>query len=194
MKDAKAIELITLLGNPDREHRNNRHNLPWLLADQLVTDNSCWTEKFKGICSPYSFSGKRLFLLKPHTYMNSSGESVQKALHFYKYAPENLLVIHDELELPFGVSELRFGGGLGGHNGLRSVKQQLGTPDFWRLRLGIGRPARGSVHSFVLSDFNPEERSQLTDYLRGVAGTLQNFLREEHPASFKKKTRHLAEN
>ena len=98
-----------------------------------------------------------LYFLFPETYMNLSGQSIGPLLSFYKLKPENLLVVHDELELPLGTVSLKWAGGLGGHNGLRSTKECLGTADFWRLRLGIGRPVHGDVSNWVLSDFTDDE-------------------------------------
>ena len=194
MKDGNTIQLIALLGNPDREHRGNRHNLPWMLDELLTAGPGIWNKKFLGESTSCTLGGEKRHLLKPHTYMNASGQSIQKALHFFKIPADSLLVVHDELELPFGTSEIRFGGGLGGHNGLKSVAQQLGSRDFWRMRMGIGRPPRGSVHSFVLSDFSNDEQEFLPHYLQDAYATLGDFLSAPHSRQYKKRKQHLPEN
>jgi PTH1 family peptidyl-tRNA hydrolase len=125
-------------------------------------------------------SGERTLVhfIKPETFMNLSGESIEAACSFFKLKPENVLVVHDELELPLGVVSLKWSGGLGGHNGLRSTKASLGTPDFWRLRFGIGRPEHPDVAAYVLSDFSSDERSTLGLVWPQAANLLDGILRE----------------
>jgi PTH1 family peptidyl-tRNA hydrolase len=149
------IELAAFLGNPGKEYARNRHNAGFLLAEKLPFYNTLsWQKKFLSLYSvlersrladffPDSFSsvsGSRLHFIKPETFMNLSGKPVSQAASFFKFKSDSILVIHDELELPLGTLSLKFGGGLSGHNGLRSIKALLGTPDFWRVRIGIGRP------------------------------------------------------
>jgi len=152
--------LVAGLGNPGREYSGNRHNIGFMVADELARrHDGRFRDKFSGRLLELRLEGKRAALLKPETYMNESGRSVAAALRFFKLAPEKLLVVHDEVDLEPGRLQLRLGGGLAGHNGLRSVSQALGTKEFLRLRIGVGRPGRGdqrSVASFVLSDFEPE--------------------------------------
>ncbi|MDR2964665.1 MAG: aminoacyl-tRNA hydrolase [Treponema sp.] len=168
------IQLAAFLGNPGRKYEHNRHNVPWILAEALPFYSSLsWQKKFKGQYACYSNEGQ-IHLLKPETYMNLSGESVQAAAAFYKINIENIIVVHDELELPLGTISLKFSGGLGGHNGLRSMKQCFGSADFWRLRIGIGRPdsrlpgeggaagkADSGIVDWVLTDFSAEELEKL---------------------------------
>jgi PTH1 family peptidyl-tRNA hydrolase len=190
------IELVAFLGNPGMEHAGNRHNAPWLLARKLpFYDALSWRDKYKGRYAeidgsrivPYAgpdFSGippERLRFIMPLTFMNLSGESVAAAASFFKIPPEGILVVHDELELPLGTVSLKAGGGLGGHNGLRSVKASLGTADFRRLRIGIGRPddrlpgqggppgSGKGVYEWVLSDFTPDEAPTLQTALEAAS-------------------------
>ncbi len=170
------ISLAVFLGNYGRQYAGNRHNAAWLFADCLSSPpfaaDLSWQRKFKGqyasldstvvagkaqtILSPAvspNVSAKdlpsRFYFLKPETYMNLSGESIGEIARFYRIPPEEILLIHDELELPPGTVSLKWSGGLGGHNGLRSTKAVLGTADFWRLRIGIGRPSHGDVAGYV---------------------------------------------
>lgn len=164
------ITLVAFLGNFGKQYEGNRHNVAWQFADALPFASSLsWQKKFKAQYSARQFdtagpsSGDRtvIHFLKPETFMNLSGESIGAACSFFKLKSENVLVVHDELELPLGTVSLKWSGGLGGHNGLRSTKSVLGTPDFWRLRFGIGRPEHPDVASYVLSDFSSDERITL---------------------------------
>lgn len=165
--------LIVALGNPGTQYANTRHNVAWMVLDQLkFAGDLVWREKFKAVFATTSES----VFLKPQTFMNLSGESVVPAAQFYKIAPSSILVIHDELDLPFGTIALKRGGGLAGHNGLKSIAALLGTQDFLRLRVGIGRPAVGTVSNWVLSPFSSEESIQLPDYLDAVARSVEFYL------------------
>lgn len=125
-----------------------------------------------GTTAPAAEVPQRLHFLMPETYMNLSGESVREAATFFKVPAERILVIHDELELPLGVASFKFSGGLGGHNGLRSMKACFGTADFWRLRLGIGRPDHPDIASWVLSDFTRDEAIALSLVLQAASAAL----------------------
>jgi PTH1 family peptidyl-tRNA hydrolase len=153
--------LIAGLGNPGRQYERTRHNLGWLVLEELARrHDGSWRSKFSGMLSETRLGDLRLALLKPETYMNESGRSVAAAMRFFKVEPDSLLVVHDDVDLEAGRLQARQGGGLAGHNGLRSLAQQLGTQDFLRLRIGVGRPGRGdprSVSDWVLSGFSPEE-------------------------------------
>jgi PTH1 family peptidyl-tRNA hydrolase len=153
--------LIVGLGNPGREHERDRHNVGWLVLDELARrHDASWRGKFSGRLAELRLNGSRLALLKPETFMNQVGRSVGAARRFFKVEPEALLVVHDDVDLEAGRLQARAGGGLAGHNGLRSLAQALGTQDFLRLRIGVGRPGRGdqrSVADYVLSAFAPEE-------------------------------------
>jgi peptidyl-tRNA hydrolase, PTH1 family len=153
--------LVVGLGNPGREHARNRHNAGYLVVDELARRrDGSWRGKFNGQLAEIRIDGHKVALLKPETYMNDSGRSAKAALQFFKLEPDAVLVVHDESDLPVGRLQARRGGGLAGHNGLRSVAQHLGTPEFLRLRVGVGRPERGdprSLADYVLSDFEPHE-------------------------------------
>jgi PTH1 family peptidyl-tRNA hydrolase len=158
---ASTLDLLVAgLGNPGREYAATRHNVGFLVADELARRlDGSWRAKFSGELAEVRLDGLRLALLKPQTFMNESGRSVGAAVRFFKVEPEGLIVVHDEVDLEPGRLQVRLGGGLAGHNGLRSVAQHVGTPDFARLRIGVGRPERGDprpVADFVLSEFSPE--------------------------------------
>jgi PTH1 family peptidyl-tRNA hydrolase len=176
------IQLAAFLGNPGSGYARNRHNVGRMAAQALPFYPSLsWQKKYKGLYTSYD---SRHFLM-PETYMNLSGESVFAAASFFKIKIEEIIVIHDELELPLGTISLKFSGGLGGHNGLRSMKKCFGNADFWRLRIGIGRPdsrlpgeggPAGSgegVYDWVLSDFSKNEQEALVPTLEAGADLLQ---------------------
>jgi PTH1 family peptidyl-tRNA hydrolase len=156
--------LVAGLGNPGREYARNRHNAGYLVADELVRRHGgSFRGKFSGRLAELRVAGKRLALLEPETYMNDSGRSVGAAARFFKLPPEQLLVVHDDVDLEPGRLQARLGGGLAGHNGLRSIARALGSEGFLRLRIGVGRPGRGDprpVADYVLSDFLAEEDAE----------------------------------
>jgi len=159
---APTIELLVVgLGNPGRQYERTRHNVGWLVVDELARRlDGSWRSKFSGRLAEVRLDGRKLALLKPETFMNDSGRSVGAAARFFKVDPEGLLVVHDDVDLEAGRLQARAGGGLGGHNGLRSLAQTLGTQDFQRLRIGVGRPGRGdrrSVADYVLAPFGADE-------------------------------------
>jgi peptidyl-tRNA hydrolase, PTH1 family len=149
--------LVAGLGNPGSEYARNRHNVGWLVVDELARrHDGQWRAKFNGRLAEIRIDGHKVALLKPETYMNDSGRAVQAAARFFKLEPEEVLVVHDESDLETGRLQLRRGGGLAGHNGLRSVASGLGGSGFLRLRVGVGRPERGDprpLADWVLSDF-----------------------------------------
>ncbi len=153
--------LVVGLGNPGREHARNRHNAGWMVVDELARRHGgSWRGKFAGQMAEVRAHGERLALLKPETCMNESGRSVGPAASFFKLEPSEVLVVHDEGDFDLGRLELKVDGGLAGHNGLRSIAQQLGTQAFLRLRIGVGRPERGDprpLADWVLADFKPHE-------------------------------------
>jgi peptidyl-tRNA hydrolase, PTH1 family len=158
---ASTLDLLAAgLGNPGREYERTRHNVGWLVADELARRHGgSFRGKFSGQLAETRLEGLRVALLKPETYMNESGRSIGAACRFFKAEPANVLVVHDDVDLEPGRLQARLGGGLAGHNGLRSIAQALGTNDFLRLRIGVGRPGRGdrrSVADYVLSGFEPE--------------------------------------
>src|SRR5436305_9448684 len=162
---ASSLDLLVVgLGNPGREYARHRHNAGRLVVDELARRHGAsWRGKFSGQLAELRIDDHRVALLKPETYMNESGRSVQAAASFFKVEPDALLVVHDESDLEPGRLQARLGGGLAGHNGLRSIAKQLGTPDFLRLRVGVGRPGRGDprpLADYVLSDFEPHDDAE----------------------------------
>jgi PTH1 family peptidyl-tRNA hydrolase len=158
---ASTLDLLVAgLGNPGREYERTRHNVGWMVVDELARRHGgSFRSKFDGQLSEVRLGGLRLALLKPETYMNVSGKSIAAARRFFKAEPETLLVVHDDVDLEPGRLQARSGGGLAGHNGLRSIAGALGTQEFLRLRIGVGRPERGDrrpVADYVLSPFEPE--------------------------------------
>jgi PTH1 family peptidyl-tRNA hydrolase len=164
-RQGSSLDLhVVGLGNPGREYARNRHNVGWLIVDELARRHGgSWKGKFSGQLAEIRLDGHKLALLKPETFMNESGKSVGAAARFFKLDPDAVLVVHDEGDLDPGRLQARLGGGLAGHNGLRSIAQHLGTPDFMRLRVGVGRPERGdprTLADFVLADFRPEDDAE----------------------------------
>jgi PTH1 family peptidyl-tRNA hydrolase len=158
---ASTLDLLVAgLGNPGGAYERTRHNIGWRVIDELARrHDGSFRGKFSGQLAEVRLDGLRLALLKPETYMNVSGKSVAAAQRFFKADPETLLVVHDDVDLEPERLQARLGGGLAGHNGLRSIASALGTQDFLRLRIGVGRPGRGDrrpVADYVLSEFEPE--------------------------------------
>lgn len=191
------ISLVAFLGNYGKEYKDTRHNAAWIFAEQLpFASVLSWQSKFKGEYTaldsaflisqaqryemsipPQAETGnRRIYFVKPMTYMNLSGESIGEIARFYKIQPAEILIVHDELELALGTVSLKWSGGLGGHNGLRSAKTVLGTADFWRLRLGIGRPDHKDVAGYVLSSFTSDEQILLSRTFPAVSQLLFNIL------------------
>ena len=161
-ESASTLDLLVAgLGNPGREHARDRHNAGWMVADELARRHGgSFRSKFSGRLAETRLGDARIALLEPETYMNESGRSIAAAARFFKVAPEGVLVVHDDVDLDVGRLQARLGGGLAGHNGLRSIATALGTQEFLRLRVGVGRPARGDrrpVADYVLSPFEPED-------------------------------------
>src|SRR4051794_11342566 len=144
-EESSTLDLLVAgLGNPGPEYERTRHNAGWLVVDELARRHGgSWRSKFSGSLAEVRLDERRLALLKPETYMNESGRSVSAAARFFKFPAESILVVHDDVDLEPGRLQARRGGGLAGHNGLRSLVQDLGTQDFLRLRIGVGRPGRG---------------------------------------------------
>ena len=161
-RQGSSLDLLVVgLGNPGREYARNRHNVGWMVVDELARRHGgSWKSKFSGQIAEIRLDGHKVALLKPETFMNDSGRAVSGATRFYKLEPGEVLVVHDEGDFELGRLELKVGGGLSGHNGLRSIAQHLKTPDFLRLRIGVGRPERGDprpLADYVLSNFEPHD-------------------------------------
>jgi len=160
------------LGNPEPGMARNRHNIGFMALDVIADRHrfSPWRQRFKGMTADGTIGGQKVLLLKPMTYMNSSGESVQAAAAFFKLPTEAITAFHDELDLAPGKLRVKKGGGAAGHNGLRSMDRMLGSPEYWRVRLGIGHPGdKARVLSYVLGDFGKDDRDWLIALLDAVA-------------------------
>lgn len=171
-KQREEMWLIVGLGNPGDKYAGNRHNIGFMVVDRIAEDKgfSGFKDKFQGQYTEGRIAGQKVMLLKPQTYMNESGQSVGKAAKFYKIPPERVIVFHDELDLdPFKL-RLKKGGGAAGHNGLKSIKAHLGTPDFMRVRMGIGHPGtKEKVSPYVLSDFAKAQQDTLERCIDGAS-------------------------
>jgi len=181
--------LIVGLGNPGREYKDNRHNFGFMLIDRLCVRLNVRGMKVqsKAIVLSTNYEGRKLIFAKPQTYMNLSGHSVQGLLRFYKLPLEALLLAHDDLDLPFGTIRLRPGGGPGGQKGVGSTIQQLGTQDFPRLRLGIGRPpGRMDSADYVLQDFPNADLTTLSQLLDRAADAALTWVTEGLDAAMNK--------
>ena len=197
------IRLVAFLGNYGQEYELTRHNVAWQFASQLpFYGRFSWQQKFRGdyasvetenLAQWFAETGvlskkdgsapavpssapDKIFFLKPLTYMNLSGESVGELARFFKIEPSEILVVHDELELPIGTVSLKWSGGLGGHNGLRSMRSVFGTQDFWRLRFGLTKPVGRDIADYVLSNFTPDERIILAQEFSQTNEMLAKFL------------------
>lgn len=166
--------LIVGLGNPGSSYARHRHNVGFMVVDALAGDAS-FSKKFSGETASLTRGGEKLVLLKPQTFMNNSGQSVQAAMAFHKLKPEQIIVIHDELDLPLGKLRIKQGGGHGGHNGLRDIDEKIGD-GYWRIRVGIAHPGdKEKVHSHVLSNFTKEEKPVIDPIIADLAEHLPLF-------------------
>lgn len=184
--------LLVGLGNPGAKYAQNRHNIGFLAAQAWLDRHgtpgaSDWRDKFDARYAAASGDFGRCVVLLPQTFMNRSGKSVVAAANFYQVPPKRIIVVHDELDFEFGRVAIKNGGGHGGHNGLRDIVSLLGSRDFVRIRVGIGRPARGDVTGWVLGNFGPEDAAELPDVVdraqraatavmsKGVAAAMNEF-------------------
>lgn len=165
------MKLIVGLGNPGAKYARHRHNIGFMALDRIAQDHGFapWKGKHQGSVSEGRFGSDRAVLLKPETFMNNSGQSVQAAMRFYKLEPEDVVVLHDEIDLAPGKVKVKHGGGHAGHNGLRSIHAHIG-PDYTRVRLGVGNPGhKDRVPGYVLHDFAKADEEWLDDVLRGIS-------------------------
>ena len=168
------IKLVVFLGNPGRQYEQTRHNAGWMVADNLsLLEFVQWQNKFKGLYVQKNVGRENVTFLKPQTSMNKSGESVQALMHFFKLTAQELLIVYDDIELDFGSVGFKKGGGLAGHNGLRSIADILKTKELYRFRFGISRPVHGNVSSFVLSKFSTDEQIVLSVVIKKAAEMLE---------------------
>lgn len=170
--------LVVGLGNPGNEYAGNRHNIGFMAADMFVRRHSFgpWRSRYNSEMCEGTIGGEKVLVQKPMTYMNRSGQAVGEAARFFKIAPEQVIILHDELELPPGRLRVKQGGGHAGHNGLRDIDAHIGNPT-WRVRLGIGRPHdKALVHNWVLGDFAKADATWLEPFLQSVADRLPLLL------------------
>jgi len=173
--------LIVGLGNPGRDYKDNRHNVGFMLVDRLTVRLNARMSRLqaKALVASINYEGKKLILAKPQTYMNLSGQSIQGLARFYKIPLENMIVAHDDLDLPFGAIRIRPGGGPGGQKGVASTIERLGSKDFPRLRIGIGRPpGRMDPADYVLQDFSKADQPLLSEILDRAADAVMTFVTE----------------
>jgi peptidyl-tRNA hydrolase, PTH1 family len=166
-KETSPIKLIVGLGNPGPQYSLTRHNIGFLYLNflpMIYAEFPSWQQKFQGLFTKGTIAQEDVKLLQPQTFMNLSGQSVAACCQFFKIEPQDVLVIHDDSDLEFLKIRVKQGGGNAGHNGLKSIEQHIGN-NFWRLRLGIGRPARGDLADYVLSAFSKDEQEELSDFL-----------------------------
>ena len=177
------MKLLVGLGNPGPKYQWTRHNAGFLVLDRLAQQAGIPVTRkaFSGLYGEGGWLGERLLLLKPQTFMNLSGHAVGEALRFHKLSLTDLIVIHDDLDIPFGKVKVKEGGGHGGHNGLRSLGQMLGSGAYLRVRVGIGRPLHGDAADYVLSGYDKEEMAQLPLLLDGVVDLVGMLLTEGVP-------------
>ena len=178
-----AAKLIVGLGNPGPKYLWTRHNAGFIVLDRFAHLAGVQVNRktFSGLYGEGDFKGNRILLLKPQTYMNLSGRSVAEALRFHKLVPADIIVIHDELDIPFGQIKFKADGGHGGHNGLRSLHQELGGGGYNRLRIGIGRPAHGNMADYVLTNFGKDEMISLPRLVDGAVDALEMMIEEGLP-------------
>lgn len=183
--DTSTPVALVGLGNPGPEYAGHRHNVGFMAVDTIAGPGAAWRAKFQGLTAEARIGGARVALLKPQTFMNESGRSVAALARFYKIPPARIWVFHDELDLAPGKLRVRMGGGLAGHNGLRSITAQLGTPEFGRARIGIGHPGdRARVHGYVLHDFAKAERAAWVEPLLAAMADHAGLLLDGAPDAF----------
>jgi PTH1 family peptidyl-tRNA hydrolase len=177
------IRLLVGLGNPGTRYERNRHNIGFMAVDTLVRRHGfpAFRSKFQSAIVEGSIAGERVYVQKPQTYMNLSGDAVGEAARFYKIAPTEIAVIHDEIDLAPGKLKVKRGGGTAGHNGLRSIDDAIGE-DFWRVRLGVGHPGvKELVHPYVLQNFDAEEVLWVAPLIDAVAEALPLLIKDDAP-------------
>lgn len=185
--------LIVGLGNPGKEYEKHRHNVGFMaleaIARTLNADRA--TKKFHGMVAGTTLGDRKLVLLEPHTYMNHSGRAVRAAAAFYKIAPENILVLHDELDLPVGKIRIKKGGGANGQNGIRDIDSAIGK-EYWRCRIGIGHPGdKTQVHGHVLSNFGKDEKAVIEKLLEALSTHFPLYYKHSPEALMSKVTEAL---
>lgn len=181
--------LVVGLGNPGEKYARNRHNIGFMVIDHLAESSSIRINKskFKSLYGNGSVNKKKVHLIKPVTYMNKSGEAVKEIQRFYKIPVENIIVIHDEMDLPLGKVKIKTGGGTAGHNGLNSIATHLGSKDFTRIRIGVGKPNNKSSRTgFLLSDFSSDETGMVTDSISTASEAVLEIINRDVKAAMNK--------
>lgn len=174
------MKLIIGLGNPGKEYENTRHNIGFMVVDNYLKNREPkWQSKFKGSYTTLTINNEKVFFLKPYTYMNLSGTSVREIMTFYKIQPENILVIHDDLDLPLGKIRIKTNSSAGGHNGIKSIIDALATDSFIRLKIGISHNKNYDTKDYVLGHFNKEEVEILKNTLQETINVIDDFLGHE---------------
>ena len=186
------MRLFAGLGNPGQKYRHNRHNVGFMAIDEIARRHGFapWRKRFHGMTAEGTLEGERVILLRPETFMNESGRAIAEAANFFKLTPGDIVVLHDELELPPAKLRVKIGGGIAGHNGLRSISEHVGN-DYKRVRIGIGHPGiKDLVHAYVLNDFAKSDQPWLETLLEAIADNA-GLLAQDRDASFQNKV-HLA--
>lgn len=180
--------LVVGLGNPGPQYAQTRHNLGFMVLDELLRRQgaSTWQDKFAGQIATVRLAGGPIVLLKPLTFMNLSGRAVARAAGFYQTPVDRIVVVHDDLDLPFAAVRIKADGGTAGHKGLASIKQEIGTTAFLRIRMGIDRPIRGDVADYVLTRFRAEESSSLADFISSGADAVEYLVQNGLPSAMNK--------
>jgi PTH1 family peptidyl-tRNA hydrolase len=194
MSSSLPIKLIAGLGNPGREYASTRHNAGFFFIDRLAEQckvslkaEAKFFGKLARIPASTQTAGKELWLLAPQTFMNRSGQGVAALANFYKFTPEEILVVHDELDLPPGSAKIKFGGGVAGHNGLKDIAARLGSHDFWRLRLGIGHPGdKDRVADYVLERASRDDETLIDDAIARGLGVFPEIIQGDLEAAMMK--------
>lgn len=174
--------LIVGLGNPGDKYEKNRHNIGFMTVDRIADDFQfpAFRSKFQGLVSEKNIENQKVILLKPTTYMNESGRSVKEAAKFFKINPNRIVIMYDELDLAPGKIKVKRGGGAAGHNGIKSIQSHLATPEFWRVRFGIGHPGdRNRVSSYVLSDFSKKDYDWVDPLLNASTRHIPHMIKGE---------------
>lgn len=183
--------LLVGLGNPDETHIGHRHNVGFMILDRILEDRDPYQnyrKKFQAKYCEIRVAGAKVALLKPQTYMNNSGISIGKAAEYYNIDPDRILIFHDELDIPPGQVKIKFSGGAAGHNGIKSAQAHLGTPDFWRVRIGIGHPGhKDRVSGYVLSDFSKSDQAQIDPVIRALVNNVDSLV-TDGPQSYATRT------
>ena len=175
------MHLVVGLGNPGKRYGHTRHNMGFLVADRFseASTGQVEREKFHSLWREVETAGRRVVVVKPQTYMNLSGRSVQQWVSYYRLAAENVLVVHDDLDIELGRIKFTHGGGPGGHKGVESIIREVGTRDIPRLKVGIGRPRHGeSVEAYVLDGFYPDETDAAGEVVKRAAAAVEVWVRE----------------